>query len=77
MSLYLNIAQIIVGVALIAIILLQVRSGGLAGVFGGVQTSFQRVRRGVERTLFIVTIALALLFFVIALVNALAAQALP
>ena len=74
MSIYLNIAQVIVGVALIAIILLQTRSGGLGATFGGSQTSIQRTRRGVERTLFVLTIILSLAFFVLILINALAAQ---
>jgi hypothetical protein len=37
MGVYLNIAQIIISVALIAVILLQVRSGGMGGVFGGTE----------------------------------------
>ena len=74
MSTYLNLVQIIVGVALIAIILLQTRSGGLGATFGGSQTSIQRTRRGVERTLFVLTIILSLAFFVLTLINALAAQ---
>jgi len=74
MSTYLDIAQIIVGVALIVIILFQTRSSGVGGIFGGTQTSFHRTRRGVERTLFIVTIVLSVTFFIIALVNALVAE---
>ena len=76
MSTYLNIAQIVVGVALVAIIVVQTQSGGLSGVFGGTQTAFRRTRRGVERTLFIMTIVLSVVFFAIALVNALVAEAL-
>ena len=67
---YFSVAQIILGVALIAIILLQVRNSGAASVFGGQDTSIYRTRRGVERTLFIATIALSVIFFVIALFNA-------
>ncbi|HEC34345.1 MAG TPA: preprotein translocase subunit SecG [Chloroflexi bacterium] len=70
MDVYLNIAQIILGIALIGIILLQTRSGGLGSVFGGAETSIYRTRRGVERTLFILTIILSLLFFIIAIINA-------
>ncbi len=76
MATYLNIVQIIVGVALIVVIVVQTQSSGLGGVFGGTQTSFRRKRRGVEKTLFIVSIVLSVLFFVIALINALAAEAL-
>jgi len=76
MATYLNIAQIIIGVALIAVLLFQTQSSGLGGVFGGAQTSFRRTRRGVERTLFIISIVLSVVFFAIALINALAAEAL-
>jgi preprotein translocase subunit SecG len=72
MSTYLSIAQIIIGVALTAVILLQTKGGGLSGVFGGSGGSIHRTRRGVERTLFIVTIVLSVVFFVVSLVNALA-----
>ncbi|MGD1996228.1 MAG: preprotein translocase subunit SecG [Anaerolineae bacterium] len=74
MSTYLNIAQIIIGAALVGVILLQTRGSGMGGVFGGSQTSFQPTRRGVERTLFTVTIVLSVAFFAITLVNALTVQ---
>ncbi|HEY74923.1 MAG TPA: preprotein translocase subunit SecG [Thermoflexia bacterium] len=76
MATYLNIAQIIVGVALIVVIVVQTQSSGLGGVFGGTQTSFRRKRRGVEKTLFIISIVLSVVFFIIALVNALVAESL-
>ena len=70
MSTYLNIVQIILGAVLIAVILLQSRGAGAGSVFGGQSTSIYRTRRGVERTLFIITIVLSVLFFIIAIVNA-------
>ena len=69
MGIYLNIAQIIISVALIVIILFQVRSGGMGGVFGGSETAVYRTRRGIERTLFNVTIGLSIAFFVITILN--------
>ncbi|HEY72055.1 MAG: preprotein translocase subunit SecG [Chloroflexi bacterium] len=69
MEVYLNIVQIIISVALVAIILLQVRSGGLGGVFGGTETAVYKTRRGVERTLFNITIGLSVAFFVITMIN--------
>ena len=57
MQIYLNIAQIVLAVALILVILLQVRGGGLGGIFGQADTVF-RTKRGVERTLFQFTIIL-------------------
>ncbi len=74
MTTYLNIAQIILGVAMITVILLQLgKSGGMGTLFGGTGDSVvHRTRRGAERTLFIVTVVIAVLFFVLALINAVA-----
>ena len=47
-------------------ILLQSRGTGLSGVFGGASNVY-RTKRGIEKTLFIATIVLAVLFFVISL----------
>ncbi|HUV90095.1 MAG TPA: preprotein translocase subunit SecG [Anaerolineae bacterium] len=69
MEVYLSIAQIIISIALTGIILLQVRSGGLGGIFGGTETAIHRTRRGVERTIFNVTIGLSVAFFIITLLN--------
>ncbi len=65
---YLNIAQIILSVLLIAAILLQARGVGLSGVFGGEGNVF-RTKRGFEKTLFYITIGLAVAFFLVALLN--------
>jgi len=69
MGIYLNIAQIVTSVALVAVILLQVRSGGLGGVFGGPESSVYKTRRGVERTLFNITVGLSIAFFIITILN--------
>jgi len=68
MQTYLNIAQIVLSIALILVILLQVRGGGLGGIFGQPDTVF-RTKRGVERTLFQFTIALVVLFIIIAILT--------
>ena len=68
MSSYLSVAQIVVSVALILIVLLQVRGGGLGGIFGQADTVY-RTRRGVEKTLFQLTIALVVVFVVLAIVS--------
>ncbi len=68
MVLFLNIAQIVLSVALILVILLQVRGGGLGGIFGQPDTVY-RTRRGLEKSLFQLTIVLVVLFVVIALVS--------
>jgi preprotein translocase subunit SecG len=71
---YIQVVQIIISVALIAIILVQAKGqGGLGGIFGGEGAGVYRTRRGVERTLFNVTIGLAVTFFVISLVSVIVA----
>jgi len=66
MQTYLLVAQIIISVALIAVLLLQVRGGGLGGIFGQADSVY-RTRRGIEKTLFNLTIILTVLFIGIAL----------
>ena len=68
MQTYLNIAQIVLSVALILVIMLQVRGGGLGGVFGQADTVF-RTRRGVEKTMFQLTIILIVLLVIISIVS--------
>jgi len=65
---YLYIAQIIVAIALILVALLQVRGGGLGGIFGQADTVY-RTKRGVEKTLFQLTIALAIIFVILSIVS--------
>jgi preprotein translocase subunit SecG len=63
-------AQIILSVLLIITILLQQTGAGLGGAFGGDDgsTGFHS-RRGVEKTLFQISIVLAILFAVSALAH--------
>jgi preprotein translocase subunit SecG len=68
MQMYLYIAQLVVAVALILVSLLQVRGGGLGGIFGQADTVF-RTKRGVEKTLFQLTIALAVIFIILSIVS--------
>jgi preprotein translocase subunit SecG len=71
MTVYLNLAQILIGAALITAVVLQAGSSSMSGVFGGSGGSFHRTRRGVERTVFIITVVLAVAFFAVSLFNAL------
>ncbi len=64
---YLNIAQILVSVVLVLIILSQVKESG-SGLFGSAQSTV-RTRRGLEKTLFQFTIALAVLFIVVSIIS--------
>ncbi len=65
---YLQIVQIIVAIALIVVILLQTPTMGLGGIFGG-DSSVARSRRGVEKTLYQITIALSVAFFLISVIT--------
>jgi preprotein translocase subunit SecG len=66
---YLDVAQIILSVALIAAIILQSKEAGLGGLTGADTGGVFRARRGVERTLFFITIGLSIAFFLVAIVN--------
>ena len=68
METYLSIAQIVVAVAVILVTLLQVRGGGLGGIFGQADTVY-RTKRGVEKTLFQLTIVLVIIFVVLSIVS--------
>jgi preprotein translocase subunit SecG len=64
---YFSIAQIILSSALILAVLLQVKGGGLGGIFGQADTVY-RTKRGLEKTLFQMTIVLVVLFIIISIV---------
>jgi len=66
--LWLNIALIVIGVGLTGSILLQSRSAGMSGAFGGGAEGFH-VRRGSEKTIFRITVVLAALFLLTALAH--------
>lgn len=58
----LTVTQIISAVIMSATILMQARGSGLSGVFGGGSEIF-RTKRGIEKTLFVITIVFAIIFF--------------
>lgn len=66
MTLYFNIAQIVLGSLLCVAILLQKKGSGLGSAFGGEGNVFQ-TRRGAEKLLFRGTIVLAILFVGVAI----------
>lgn len=73
MPTYLIIAQILVSVALIITILFQLHGGGLGGIFGQ-PDSVYRTRRGLEKTLLKLTITLAVIFVILAVLMVASAQ---
>ena len=68
MQSFFQFSMILVSILLVGVILVQVRGQG-SGFFGSAQASF-RTRRGVEKTLFQLTIALAVVFTLIAIISA-------
>jgi preprotein translocase subunit SecG len=60
---YLDIALIITSVALIASIIMQSKGTGMGGLSNVDTGGVFMARRGVEKTLFIITIILAVIFF--------------
>ena len=60
---YINISLIIISVLLILSVILQSKGAGLGGLTGSDTGSVFSARRGIERTLFWVTIWLSVLFF--------------
>ena len=68
MQTYFSVAQIVVALALILAVLLQVRGGGLGGIFGQADTVY-RTKRGVEKTLFQLTVALIVLFVIVSIIS--------
>ena len=62
---YLNIALIIISVLLILSVIMQSKGAGLGGLTGADTGSIFTARRGVERTLFWITIVLSVVFFLL------------
>ncbi|RMG96756.1 MAG: preprotein translocase subunit SecG [Chloroflexi bacterium] len=71
---YLGVAEIILAVTLTVLVLLQTKGSDLGGFFGGsgdMSGSF-RTRRGVEATMYRLTIYCAILFFIVTILAFLA-----
>jgi preprotein translocase subunit SecG len=62
---YISIAQILVAIILTLVILLQAKGGGIGAALGGGTSGSFRTRRGVEKTLFQLTIVLAIVFLAV------------
>ena len=69
MERFLNIALIITSVALIISVILQSKGAGLGGLTGSDTGGVYTARRGIERTLFWVTIVLSVIFFALAIAS--------
>lgn len=62
-----EIGLIITSIALIASVIFQSKGAGLGGLTGAESGTIFSARRGIERTLFYVTIGLSVLFFILAI----------
>ena len=69
METYINIALIIISVLLIVSVIMQSKGAGLGGLTGADTGSVFTARRGVERTLFRLTIVLSAMFFILVIVQ--------
>jgi preprotein translocase subunit SecG len=67
METYISIALIITSIALVISIVLQSKGAGLGGLTGADTGGVFTARRGIEKTLFWVTLILALVFFILAI----------
>lgn len=69
MTTYLNISLIITSIALIATIIMQSKGTGMGGLSNVDTGGVFMARRGVEKTLFVITIILAVIFFILTLTD--------
>lgn len=58
------IAEVVISILLMLIIISQNRDAGMGAVMGGASESFQAVRRGPEKVIFVMTIILSALFMI-------------
>jgi preprotein translocase subunit SecG len=66
----LNVLQIVIAALFMGAVLLQARGTGAGLAFGG-DSNVYRTRRGIEKRLHAGTIVLAVLFFIVSLLNSL------
>lgn len=64
-----HISLVIISVALILSVIMQSKGAGLGGLTGADTGGIFTARRGVEKTLFYVTIVLSVIFFILAILS--------
>ncbi len=75
MATVLQIASIVVSVILVFLIMLQVRGGALGSLLGGdAGGGITRTRRGLEKTIFQITVFLSIAFLAISLFSVVASR---
>ena len=65
----LTIFQLVIALSLMGVILMQNRGGGMSGLFGGGGGNVYMTRRGFEKKIFTSPVVLAVLFFLVSLLN--------
>ncbi len=68
MQTFFDVLQIVLAAAVVLVITLQVKGGGLGGIFGQADTVY-RTKRGLERRLFQLTVVLVSLFIITSIVG--------
>ncbi len=69
MANFIDIALIIISIALIASVIFQNKGVGLGGLTGADSSQVFTARRGLEKTIFLITIGLAIVFILLTLVS--------
>ncbi len=69
MKLFIDIAQVVVGIVLIISILLQSKGAGLGAGFGGGGETVASTRRGAEKGIFMISLVLSIAFLGLAIVR--------
>jgi preprotein translocase subunit SecG len=66
---FIDIALIIISIALIASVIFQNKGVGLGGLTGADSSQVFTARRGLEKTIFLITIGLAVVFIILTMVS--------
>lgn len=65
---FINIAQILLATLLVIVLLMQAKGAGISSTLGGGASSSFRTRRGIEKSLFNLTIVLAAAFLIVSII---------
>ena len=68
MKAVISLIQIVVGILLILVIIIQQKGSGLGSTFGG-DFGFYRTKRGAEKLLFLTSFVLSAVFIILALIG--------
>jgi preprotein translocase subunit SecG len=66
---YFSVAEIVIGIVLTVLVLLQTKGSDLGGFMGGDTSTGYRTKRGMDATMHRVTIGFAIAFFVVTILT--------